>query len=204
MESLWSFHLTSSTRIRPTKIGLGKPELVRIRMLPTLQIATKTDSREIADLVNRAYRPTSTEFGWTHEAKLVAGNRITPDQVAKLFEGDSTVLILLQGEDIVSCVNVAVENSVAYIGMLATEPSLQAGGLGKTMMAHAEHFAIEVLGANKFKMSVLSARPELIAFYERRGYFRTGELQDYPVAASVGKPLVEDLYIETLVKPALV
>ena len=172
-------------------------------MLPTLRIATKNDSKEIADLVNRAYRPKSTEFGWTHEAKLVAGNRIAPEQVARLFEGDSTVLMLLQGEHIVSCVNVAVEDSVANIGMLATEPRLQASGLGNQMMKHAELFAREVLGANMFKMSVLSARPELIAFYERRGYVRTGEMQDYPVTAGVGKPLVNNLGIETLVKSSL-
>ncbi len=172
-------------------------------MLPTLHIASKTDTMEIADLVNRAYRPTSNNLGWTHEAQLVAGNRISSEGVAKLFEGDSTVLILSQSEHIVSCVNVAVENSLAYIGMLATEPKLQARGLGKTMLAYAERFAIEVYGASKFKISVLSARPELIAFYERRGYVRTGERQDYPAMTDVGKPVVKNLCIETLIKSVL-
>jgi ribosomal protein S18 acetylase RimI-like enzyme len=175
---------------------------VEIRMLTTLKIATKQDSEEIANLVNRAYRPKSTEFGWTHEAQLVAGNRVTPGQLEKLFDGDSTILTLLQGEFIVSCVTIEVEDSVAYIGMLATEPRLQATGLGKSMMKHAEHFAGRVLGASKFKISVLSARRELIDFYERRGYVRTGETQNYPASAGVGKPLIKNLGIETLVKPA--
>lgn len=172
-------------------------------MLPTLHIAKKSDSVEIASLVNRAYRPASTDFGWTHEARLVAGYRICPEQVEELLNGDSTVLVLLQEEHIVSCVNVLVKDSVAYIGMLATEPRLQASGLGKTMMAHAESFAMEVFGVSKFKMSVLSARSELIAFYERRGYVRTGEMQDYPVSENVGQPLVRDLAVETLLKHAL-
>lgn len=173
-------------------------------MLPILRLATKNDSKEIADLVNRAYRPNSTEFGWTHEAKLVGGIRIAPNQVERLFSVDSAVLILLQGKHIVSCVNVVAEKSVALIGMLATEPRLQMSGLGKQMIEHAECFAREVFGVKKFKMYVLSARTELIAFYERRGYVRTGEVHDYPLSAGVGTPLVDNLGIEALLKPALV
>jgi hypothetical protein len=49
-------------------------------------------------------------------------------------------------------------------------------------------------------MVVLSARHELIEFYLRRGYSRTGEVSAYPVDADVGIPKIADLMIETLAK----
>lgn len=84
--------------------------------------------------------------------------------------------------------------------MLATEPAWQAQGLGKCMLQHAETFAAEHFKATVIRVVVLAARPELIAFYERRGYARTGQIEDYPVDAEIGKPLVEGLKIEVLAK----
>lgn len=85
--------------------------------------------------------------------------------------------------------------------MLATVPSLQTQGLGKQMLFLAEQYAVKHFNATVFRMNVLSGRPELMAFYERRGYIPTGEMQDYPVSAGVGQPIVEGLQIEGLVKP---
>ena len=51
-------------------------------------------------------------------------------------------------------------------------------------------------------MVVLSAREELIGFYLRRGYRRTGEVMDYPIEAGVGMPLYSELSIEVLEKRA--
>jgi len=84
--------------------------------------------------------------------------------------------------------------------MLATEPSLQAQGLGKKMLSHAEQYAMAHFKAKVFRMSVLSSRTELIAYYERRGYARTGEVEGYPISAGVGLPLVDGLQVEGLVK----
>jgi hypothetical protein len=52
-------------------------------------------------------------------------------------------------------------------------------------------------------MSVLSSRPELLAFYERRGYARTGEQAAYPVGAGVGTPRSEALHVLSLEKMAI-
>jgi ribosomal protein S18 acetylase RimI-like enzyme len=169
-------------------------------MQPALHVASKTDANRIADMVNRAYRPSSLERGWTHEADLVAGERTTSEQVLSLFSPRSLVLVLCQGAAIVACVHLQNDDSEVYIGMLATEPSLQTQGLGKTMLSHAEQYAITHFNATVFRMSVLSSRTELIAFYERRGYARTGEVKAYPISAGVGLPLVEGLQVEALVK----
>lgn len=168
-------------------------------MSPILRQAVASDVAEIAALVNKAYRPTVDRRGWTHEADLVSGQRVSVAQVLSILSEGSTILLLCQPE-IVACVQVQAVDSVAYIGMLATDPSSQAQGLGKRMLAHAEDFATEFCHAQCYQMSVLCQRHELIAFYERRGYVRTGDIVDYPVAAGVGQPIVADLQVDTLVK----
>ena len=87
--------------------------------------------------------------------------------------------------------------------MLAAEPARQAAGLGKRMLAAAEEYAAAEFGAQVFRMSVLVARRELIAFYLRRGYVRSGELEGFPEQAGAGLPRVAGLQLETLVKAGL-
>jgi len=166
-----------------------------------LRIACESDAEEIAALVNRAYRPAPEDAGWTHEANLVSGQRTTVEQVLSLFHKQSTVLLLCLGSKIVACVHVqGGQPDFAYIGMLATDPKLQVQGLGKQMLLHAEKYAVEHFKVSAFKISVPSSRPELLAFYERRGYVQTGEIEEYPLSAGVGQPMVSGIQVLLLAK----
>lgn len=169
-------------------------------MPPKVRIACESDSQEISALVNRAYRPPLHKAGWTHESNLVAGERICAEQVRALFNEQSTILLLFVGSEIVACVHVKVDMPGAYIGMLATDPSMQNQGIGKQMMHLAEAYAMENYGATLLKISVLSSRSELLAFYERLGYVRTGEEEGYPLSAGVGQPMIPDLKVLFLAK----
>lgn len=68
------------------------------------------------------------------------------------------------------------------------------------MLALAENYAIETFGAEKFILIVVSARSELVAFYLRRGYQKTGSVTDYPISAGAGTPKNPALKIEVLEK----
>ena len=170
------------------------------QMKTFLRSASAMDAGKIAKLVNRAYRPLAHERGWTHEANLVSGQRITEEQVLSLNCSRSSILVLCQEANIVACVHVNCGQNSADIGMLATDPNHQMQGLGKQMLNCAEQHALEHFGIASFKMSVLSSRSELIAFYERRGYTRTGEESSYPALAGIGEPIVDELKVEILVK----
>lgn len=169
-------------------------------MTITCRIATEADADQIAALVNRAYRPGASTPGWTHESHLVAGDRISPAQVQTLLRSGVTILVMRKHDVLAACVHVQGDASGAWIGMLATEPLWQAQGVGKVMLQHAESFAAEHYKAVIVRGAVLAERPELIAFYERRGYVRTGQMEDYPADAHVGKPLVPGLKLEILAK----
>lgn len=166
----------------------------------TFRVATERDAEAIAQIVNAAYRPGEGKGGWTHEGNLVRGDRTNPDQVRALTKSASVVVGLL--DEVVCCAHVEVENGVAHIGMLAVRPSIQASGVGKVMLECAERYATETLAAHEIEMVVLRNRPELIAFYLRRGYERTGEFRAYPAGLGVGTPLSDGLELEVLRKRA--
>ena len=169
-------------------------------MNTTTRLAALSDAKEIAALVNKAYRPEGETRGWTHEGELVSGPRTSAANVAQLIGGQSHVLVLCRDEKILACVQVELRGSTAYIGMLAADPTIQNQGLGKQMLAHAEHFAMSHPEVLQLRMMVLSSRPELLDFYLRRGYMQTGEIHEYPTAAGIGQPVVPGLHVLALVK----
>ncbi|GAA5165011.1 GNAT family N-acetyltransferase [Viridibacterium curvum] len=171
------------------------------QMTPS-RLATPADAEEIAALVNRAYRPAACERTWTHEADLIAGERIAVEQVRTLFRPQSRVLLQCRASAILACVHLEIVGAVAHIGMLATRPDVQAQGLGKHMLAQAERHAHQYFRVESFEISVLTARTELLSFYERRGYVRTGRRLPYPADSGTGQPLREDIELELLSKTA--
>ncbi|MEQ1558729.1 MAG: GNAT family N-acetyltransferase [Methyloglobulus sp.] len=167
----------------------------------TFRTANSPDIEAIVKLVNSAYRPASGVSGWTHEAELVSGDRINVDQVKEIIaKRNSVILVGLKGSEVVACVHVEKHGNNSHIGMLAVKPLLQGTGFGKQMLAYAETYAREEFGSVKFVMFVLSLRNELIAFYQRRGYQKTGDITDYPLSAGAGTPKHADLKVEALEK----
>ncbi len=164
--------------------------------------ATITDVEAITKLVNNAYRPSTGVSGWTHESDIVSGDRTDIPQIIEILsKKDSVVIVGLNDETIIACVHVERVGRSSYIGMLAVDPSLQAHGVGKNMLAYAEKYAKDNFNPDKFVMAVVSARHELISFYQRRGYQKTGETMEYPLNAGVGQPKLENLKVEILEKP---
>ncbi|MEQ1742629.1 MAG: GNAT family N-acetyltransferase [Candidatus Nitrotoga sp.] len=163
--------------------------------------ASKLDAAVIANLVNMAYRPESGASGWTHESDLVSGSRTNVDQIVDIIsKPDSVILLGIKGSEIVACIHIEKDDSSGYIGMFAVNPTLQGAGVGKQMLAYAEWYASENFSSDKFIMVVVSSRSELISFYQRRGYQKTGSIMDYPLSAGAGIPKHPDLKIEILEK----
>jgi ribosomal protein S18 acetylase RimI-like enzyme len=84
--------------------------------------------------------------------------------------------------------------------MLAVSPHLQGAGIGKRLMEKAERNAYEAWGCQNVSMTVITHRNELIAFYERRGYKRTGKVIALPSGPRSGTPKVECMQMEWLEK----
>lgn len=169
--------------------------------IDSFRTANNTDAEAIAVLVNGAYRPEPGVTGWTHESNLVAGSRTSAVQILEtLSRHHSVILVGLNNKAIVACVHVEKDGNNSHVGMLAVNPSLQGAGAGKLMLAEAEKYASSVFGSEKLVMVVVSERTELVSFYLRRGYRKTGLVLDYPISAGTGIPKNPEMKIETLEK----
>lgn len=69
--------------------------------------------------------------------------------------------------------------------------------IGRSVLEYAEQFALhKVPELDSAIMYVLNVRSELIAYYERRGYIKTGNHEPYTLDANVGLPLIPIKLIE--------
>lgn len=165
--------------------------------------ATDADIDAIVRLVTRAYRGDASRAGWTTEADLLDGERIDPE----VLRGDiarpaSRVVLGLRDGALLACAHVADLGGRGYFGMFAVEPACQGGGLGRAMVAECERIARGEWGLPKMEMTVIDLREELIAWYQRLGYRRTGVHHPFPYGdARFGLPRRDDLRFEVLEKP---
>ncbi|MFT4198037.1 MAG: GNAT family N-acetyltransferase [Pseudoxanthomonas sp.] len=167
----------------------------------TFRDATVADIPALVALITSAYRGDASRAGWTTEADLLDGARIDPDVLrADLERPRSRVLLVEQGGTPVACAHVAEEDGAGYFGMFAVSPVLQGAGIGKLLLARAED-AARGWGLAAMRMSVIDLRDSLIAFYQRRGYVRTGIKKPFPYGdVRFGIPLRDDLRFEVLEK----
>ena len=170
--------------------------------LPTFRPALAADVPAIVALVESAYRGDSGRLGWTTESDLLDGRRTNVDGVAELLlQADSIVLLAERDGELLACCHVERQGEAGYFGMFAVNPLLQNGGIGKALLAEAERHAREHWQCLAMRMTVIEQRAELIAWYERRGYQRTGEFRPFPYGDErFGIPRRDDLRFEWLVK----
>ncbi|NOT15138.1 MAG: GNAT family N-acetyltransferase [Methylotenera sp.] len=167
----------------------------------SFRLANIADAAQISDLVNAAYRGETSRQGWTTEADLLDGLRTTPKQVKSIIISPHQIILLcLQNQTIVGTICLESLVAVTHIGMFAVNPNLQGNGVGKQLLTYAEAYAKNHLKANKLAMHVIALRYELIAFYERRGYQRTGVFEDFPVNPAMWQVKVNTLNLELLEK----
>ncbi|SDM44751.1 GNAT family N-acetyltransferase [Streptomyces wuyuanensis] len=164
--------------------------------------ATDADVPALVELIESAYRGDSSRAGWTTEADILDGQRTDPEGVRQVIGAAGSKLLVVRRDDrIVACCQLEHRGDAAYFGMFAVRPGLQGGGLGRQVIAEAERLVRETWGVTEMHMTVISVREELIAWYERRGYRRTGRMTPFPYGDErFGVPRRDDLQFELLVK----
>jgi len=169
----------------------------------TFAPATAEDLPDLHTLVHGAYRGDSARRGWTHEADLLDGQRIDrPSLEATLADPAQIILLARQDGVLTGCVQITDRgDGLAYLGMLAVDPARQAAGLGRRLVAAAEAAARDRFKATRMEMTVIVQRAELIAWYERLGYARTGETRPFPATdPRFGLPRRDDLAFTVLAR----
>ena len=169
-----------------------------------IRSASPTDVPAIVALVTSAYRGDASRAGWTTEADLLDGQRTDEAGVRELVEDPSGVILLAERSgELVACCHVRrTEKGEGYFGMFSVSPTLQGGRVGRFVLEAAERVLVERFGCSVCTMTVIVQRSELIAWYERRGYVRTGRFEPFPYGDErFGIPRRPDLRFEVLAKP---
>ena len=170
----------------------------------TITRATVKEVAELVQLVNSAYRGDSSKRGWTTEADLLDGIRTDEESMKQLINDDTGVVLQCRNAEgeLLGCVNLQENIEQLYLGMLTVSPLLQGGGIGKELLRASEQYAMQN-GFSAITMSVISIRTELIAWYERRGYHRTGETKPFPSSDprfGIPKQLLEFVVLKKIIK----
>ncbi|HLI17480.1 MAG TPA: GNAT family N-acetyltransferase [Rhodanobacteraceae bacterium] len=175
--------------------------------------ATPADVNAVVALTQSAYRGDASRAGWTTEADLLDGQRTDVPEVAELIARSDAKVLLAERPSagaeqdwqlVASCVVERLSGEHAgdgYFGMFSVRPDAQGNGTGRALLAEAERIARDEWHARAMRMTVIDVRAELIAWYERRGYRRTGEYRPFPYGDErFGVPKRDDLRFEWLVK----
>jgi ribosomal protein S18 acetylase RimI-like enzyme len=179
--------------------------------------AIHNDIPAIVDLVESAYRGDASRAGWTTEADFLDGQRIDAQSVQADIENPDSLIVLaccsaastastgsstsLAVGEILACCHLQKKQSACYFGMFSVDPTQQGNGLGKQLMTEAERIAKYDWHCTHMEMKVIDIRDELIDFYLRRGYLRTGKHLPFPYGDErFGIPLRDDLRFEILEK----
>ncbi|MEO7061353.1 MAG: GNAT family N-acetyltransferase [Lapillicoccus sp.] len=167
----------------------------------TFREASASDAAVLALLVRTAYRG---EAGWTTEAAFLDDERIDVEGVTdKITRPDGVVLVAAAADGAVvgCCELVDRRDGLAYFGMFAVDPTLQAAGLGRALLTHAERYAATRWHTQTMEMTVIAQREELISWYVRRGYAVADETRPFPYDRLVnGSALRDDLYFVVLTR----
>lgn len=165
--------------------------------------ASLADVDAIIALVESAYRGDASRQGWTTEADLLDGQRIDRQLLVELISrSDARVILVERDGQLLACCELQDQHGIAYFGMFSVRPSGQGAGIGNRLLLEAERLARDDWHCAEMRMTVIDIRDELIAWYERRGYQRTGEHKPFPYGDErFGIPLRDDLRFEVLRKP---
>jgi ribosomal protein S18 acetylase RimI-like enzyme len=170
------------------------------------RFAGPADVDAVVALVQSAYRGEGSRQGWTTEADWIDGQRTDAAEVGSIVSGTDSEILL--GEEagpggglLTSCQLARRLDGRAYFGMFAVRPDQQGRGTGRLLLREAERLTVADWGATVMEMAVLDVRADLIGWYERLGYRRTGETQPFPYGVpAFGVPKVDDLRFAVLAR----
>ncbi|QJW90824.1 GNAT family N-acetyltransferase [Spirosoma taeanense] len=167
--------------------------------------ATEADIPALNKLVNGAYRGESSRKGWTTEADLLDGIRTDEDSLRAMLQNPAaTILKYEEAGRLLACVYLEQKGDELYLGMLTVAPEAQTGGIGRRLLTAAEDMARE-RRYRAVTMTVITARHELIVWYQRRGYQPTGETKPFPMddpRFGIPKQPLEFFVMKKLISPA--
>jgi len=146
--------------------------------------------------------------GWTGEEHLIAGDRITKEDLQRTLQKNpenSLVFVLeetLNGKkEIRGNIQVEKQDDTAEFALFAIDPDHQSRGFGGKLFATAQKYAKENFRCTFGCMWVLTVRADILGWYQKLGFTETGKIANFPPeTAKVGVSIIGALYFKELRK----
>lgn len=106
------------------------------------------------------------------ERSFKNGDRTTVAEIESRFL-TGRFLVAEEVDRILGTVFVRITDGNGYFGLLAVDPAVQRGGIGRTLMQAAEDDCRQ-RGCKQMTMCIVDAREDLPGYYSRFGYEVTG------------------------------
>lgn len=141
--------------------------------------AAAADVPALVTLIERAYFGTPGDRSWTHEADMFDGPRTSVAEISRLVAESAYFVMAERDGTLRGCAVIKRQDADIYFGMFAVAPDEQGKGTGRAIIAEVERYGREI-GAPRVMIEVVNVRPELVGFYERGGYAKTGRILAFP------------------------
>ncbi len=162
--------------------------------VPQFSIAQMSDIPDMVALIDSVYRGENSRKGWTTEADFLDGQRTDKELIQReMSKPDSLFLLIREQGRLLASVHLEKRETYAYLGMLSVDVNVQNKQLGRRILEYAEGFIQSEWNLFELRITVLHLRPELIAWYERRGFKLTGAAYEFPRDVRMGQPKVPHL-----------
>ncbi|KAK3360458.1 acetyltransferase [Lasiosphaeria hispida] len=149
----------------------------------TFRLATAADAPQLTTLINTSFRndPTTDVFlSLDHENIDIVDDAAV---LALLARPEAAVLAVTDGPGgapVAHCFVRKLDDARAWFGLLAVAVDRQGEGIGGRVVRWAEDYVRREWGVGRLEFDVVNTRAELIRWYERRGFTRTGETREFP------------------------
>jgi ribosomal protein S18 acetylase RimI-like enzyme len=157
------------------------------------RIATEEDAPHLQNLIEAAFRFTDASIEWIGSPDLAKTFTMDMSVIVDRIASPENVFLIASdtpGGPAIACVNVFKKTpDYGRIALLAVDPTIQRGGLGKTVMNKAEKHLTGEFGVKRIGLNALETRKGLIAWYERQGYAKTGDVTRIPVERFADKEI---------------
>jgi len=126
---------------------------------PLIRIAGQEDVDSLVQLINAAF---------VVEQIAIEGDR-TDRAGVQQYMRTGKFLLLEQSGTALGCVYIEKRGGRGYLGLLSVDPAQQNRGWGRQLVEAAEQYAREQ-GLRGMDLRAISARQELLPFYQKLGY----------------------------------
>ncbi|CEJ55068.1 hypothetical protein PMG11_01345 [Penicillium brasilianum] len=159
--------------------------------------ATQDDILDLKQLIESAFRAEDCREGWVGNSQLAAQFSIEAKNIASIIDNPES-LFLMAGDTsgtLLGTIGVSKRGpDSARLFMLAVDPDCHRGGLGKRILTYAEGYCQREWGSKVLGLDALSNRENLISWYMRRGFRKTGETTPFPREEFKDLDLPDDLH----------